>query len=232
MKISLTLLLSAICAVRLAVGQQAWTIEDEKIVEELDSKSLTDTAAGCGFEDVVLFNTKIELIPPTGMECSVEDQINIGRKINAALYAVGIGDEKVVDAEYTMLGAVCPETKLADMTTTRSLRRRLIGGYIWNGGGGCHGCSADNGDGRMLNIASSPRGQTSSFKENFKDKLGPDIVRQLKKLLKDEDAMYLSGSDEAECLGSDFDVEVAVDVVYFWQLDFECAAAALLPNAY
>lgn len=154
MKISLHLITAALCAASslAASHEQLWSKSDELIVDQLQSKLLEGTDASCNFGGVLFFNVETAIIPGSkDLTCSIKEQVEIGLKINEALLAVGIGDQKVDSSsgDYTMVGAVCPKPEATendimpvgpapsvDAFKADGGRRRLNPhGYIWTGGG-------------------------------------------------------------------------------------------------
>ena len=61
----------------------------------------------------------------------------------------------------------------------------------------------------------------SEFKAEFEDNLGPEIAEKMVGLLENQ---YLT---DYSCLGTDFSVDVIIDPVYFWELNFKCVQEGL-----
>lgn len=97
--------------------------------------------------NIDFFDISVSLRPnsdPT--ECTQADQNFLGHAINKLLLEYGMGAAGEND-NVVFVAGVCSEPQETLARERNLLTRR---GYIYIGGGGCHSCGKDNGDGRKL----------------------------------------------------------------------------------
>jgi hypothetical protein len=123
--------------------QRRQDLVDQKMQGE--DRTLVSSYTTCPYGgSVVFFNVETVVVPGTGAtECSEEALDSIGKMINATFLAAGVSS--MPDSKF--VSGVCDMPTSISTTTTETtggndlIRRRLQGGYVWNGGGVSLNCA-------------------------------------------------------------------------------------------